>query len=162
MAVGGLRMYPEKWFSDRKVWGSLTALSVIAAMGSVVNLTWMSDRFNSTIYHYTFVADSHKIFAVTTAISSFMLFKNLKIPNNRIINTVAASTFGVLMIHANSDTMRQWLWIDFLNNAGAYGSRYAYIHPIVSIAGIFAVCTILDRFRIRYFEKPLLKRMFHS
>ena len=30
----------------------------------------------------------------------------------KLINTISASTFGVLLIHANSDFMRQWLWND--------------------------------------------------
>lgn len=33
----------------------------------------------------------------------------------RII-AIAASTFGVLLIHANSETMRNWLWKDTLDN----------------------------------------------
>lgn len=43
------------------------------------------------------------------AVFAFLMFKNIQIPYNKGINTVAASTFGVLLIHANSDAMRKWL-----------------------------------------------------
>ena len=54
-----------------------------------------------------FVSDSNHIMAVITSICLFMYFKNLQIKNSIFINKVASCMFGVLLIHANSDTMRQ-------------------------------------------------------
>ena len=87
---------------------------------------------------------------------AFLFFKNLKIGCSKGINTVAASAFGVLCIHANSDTMRQWLWRDTCNNLGAYQTSYAVIHAIGCVVVIYAVCTLLDSLRIRLLERPLL------
>lgn len=67
---------------------------------------------------------------------------------NKIINTIAASTFGVLVIHANSDIMRQWLWKDTLQNTAMYDSSLLVIHAIGSVLGIYIVCTIIDYLRI--------------
>lgn len=33
---------------------------------------------------------------------------------------IGGSTFGILLIHANSDTMRKWLWVDLRENANHY------------------------------------------
>ena len=94
-----------------------------------------------------------------TALSSFLFFKNVKIRYNSFINTVAASTFGVLCIHANSDAMRKWLWHDVLNNGGMYGSQWLVVHAFVSVAGVFVVCTVIDYLRIRCLEKPIENRI---
>lgn len=46
---------------------------------SAVELAYIGKSFDKTGIAYFEVADSNKILAVTTAISLFMLFKNLKI-----------------------------------------------------------------------------------
>ena len=62
---------------------------------------------------------------------SFLHFKNTQLKYSRIINTIAASTFGVLPFHANSNAMRQWLWKDVLNNVGVYSKARMPLHTIV-------------------------------
>ena len=107
---------------------------------------------------YFFVADSNKFLAVLTALSWFLFFQNLKLKYSRLINTAAASTFGVLMIHANSDAMRRWLWQDVVDCVGMYDAKWAAVYAVGCVLVIFAVCTALDRFRIRFIEKPLEQR----
>ena len=109
--------------SNRK-WGWLTLLSILISMASVVFMAWLSTVFvNKNIPVFWFVADSNHIMALVTALCSFMFFKDLKIGYSKLINMIGASTFGVLLIHANSDIMRQWLWQDILNNVCQYGTN---------------------------------------
>ena len=108
--------------------------------------------------YYFFVQDSNKILALTTGISAFLFFKNLKIGYSKTINTIAASTFGVLMIHANSDTMRRWLWTDVCNNVGAYEAGNIVLHAIICVAVIYTVCTVIDMLRSRLLEKPIMEK----
>lgn len=84
----------------------------------------------------------------------------LKVPQSKFINTVAASTFGVLLIHANSDTMRKWLWKDMLNNVGAYDTSFFALHAIGSVLLIFTLCIVIDYLRIRFLERPFLNKFF--
>lgn len=86
-----------------------------------------------------------------------MYFKNIRIPQSKWINLIGGSTFGVLLIHANNDTMRRWLWKDTLNNIGHYNDELFWLHPIIAIITIFLVCIIVDRIRIVLFEKPVFK-----
>ena len=72
-------------------------------------------------------------------------------------NTIAASTFGVLMIHANSDTMRQGLWKDVVNCTGVYYLPYACLYAIGSVLAIFAICILIDYIRIHTLEKWTFK-----
>lgn len=122
-------------------------------------MLWLSTVFvDKNVPVFWFVADSNHIMAVITALCSFMFFKDLKIGYNKLINMVGASTFGVLLIHANSDTMRQWLWQDLLDNAGQYGSSALYAHSILSVIAIFIICILIDKGRIWFVEKPLFNK----
>ena len=86
-----------------------------------------------------------------------MYFKDVKLKNSRIINTIAASTFGVLLIHANSNTMRKWLWQDILDNEGQYGTSTFVLHAVGSVVVVFVVCIIIDYIRIRIIENYIFK-----
>ena len=103
------------------------------------------------------VTDSNTFLVPTTGLSVFMYLKNLNIKNSKFINTVAASAFGVLLIHANSDTMRRWLWQDVLHNVEVYSTDYLVPHAILSVIVIYVVCTCIDYLRIKFIEKPFLK-----
>ena len=124
---------------------------------SIITLAWIGNRLGKTQIAYFFVSDSNKILAVITALCAFLFFKNLKIRQSRFINTLAASTFGVLLIHANSDTMRQWLWRDALKNVEWYHTPWIYLHAVGSMLGVYIVCTVIDMVRRYLLEKPFLE-----
>ena len=159
-----LRLHPEKWFSNRRFWAVATSLSVLAAIASVLVLLiageWINANYGQKLMlAYFWVADSNKILAVAVAISSFMLFRNLGIRYNKVINAVASATFGVLLIHANSDTMRQWLWKDTLDNVGFYISESlpaVIMHALTSVILIYSICTAIEYARIRFTERKML------
>ena len=125
-------------------------------IASVVACVWLGTKLNRNM-PYAFVSDANTALAVTNGICSFMFFKNVKIKYNKFINTVAASAYGVLLIHANSDEMRQWLWGDVLHNVSMYSSSWLILHAIGSVIGIYVVCTLIDYLRIRFIEKPFFK-----
>ena len=112
-----------------------------------------------TLPQYYFINDSYKILAVALGVSMFMWFKDMKVPQSKLINRIAQSCFGVLLIHANSGTMRQWLWKDTLNVAGQYATDTFVLHSILSVLGIYIICTLIDQARIAWIEKPLFEWM---
>ena len=110
-------------------------------MASMLFMAWLSTVFvDKNIPVFWFVADSNHFMAVVTAFCSFMFFKDLNIECSKVINLIGASTFGVLLIHANSDTMKQWLWQDLLGNVGQYRTFALYAHAVLSVIAIFVVC----------------------
>ncbi|MBQ7357659.1 MAG: acyltransferase [Clostridia bacterium] len=148
-----IRLYPKKLFDKTALWGLMTLVSLIISAASVVGCAWLGTKLGRNMAYF-FVTDSNTFLAVATGICSFMFFKNLKVRYSGFINTVAASTFGVLLIHANSEYMRQWLWKDLLNNVGMYSSSYLILHAVGSVLAIFAICTLIDFIRIKLIEKP--------
>lgn len=73
------------------------------------------------------------------------------------INTIAASTFGVLLIHANSNTMRQWLWKDIVDCSYSYYRTDAYLYATIVVLVVFIVCIVIDYIRIHTIEKWTFK-----
>ena len=86
-----------------------------------------------------------------------MVFRNINISYNVIINTIAKTTFGVLLIHANSDAMRQWLWRDFLDNVGHFVTNDFYWHYITCVISIYVICVCIDLIRIYCIENTIIK-----
>lgn len=151
-----VRLHPMAIFENTKFWAMATVVSLLLSGASVAVILYCHFNFGITNVYY-FVADCNKILAVATGVSAFMFFKNVKIPNSKFINTVAASTFGVLLIHSNSDTMRAFLWGDFLKNTEFFGTQWQWPHMVLSVLGVFAVCTAIDYVRIKLLERPFLR-----
>lgn len=140
-----------------KHWGYITLITIVVSIMSCIVMLKLHADLDIPLVPYWFVADSNKILAVLTSVSSFMYFKDLHIKQSKFINTVSASTFGVLCIHANSETMRQWLWKDTIDCVGQYNNEYIYILSLASILAIFAICVLLDYLRIHSAEKWTFK-----
>lgn len=148
--ISYVRYYPRDIYQNMKIWRNLMIISIIFSWISIIVCWYIG------VNPYFFVSDSNKILALITAFCTFMFFKNLSIGYNKTINKIAASTFGVFMIHTNSITMRRWLWKDFLKNTIWYFSKYYIVHTFICIIIVYIVCTIIDIIRIRVFEKPFL------
>ncbi len=150
-----LRLYPPQWSLNKKRVSLGLAGCVTLSLTSVWGGAQMFSLIGKNL-SYFLVSDSNKPLAVLTAVFAFLFFRNLEIGNSKVVNTIAASAFGVLLIHANSDTMRQWLWRDMLDNVGHFDGNI-YLHAVVSVLAVYAVCTLIDFIRIRLLEKPFFR-----
>lgn len=149
-----IRMYPLPIFDKKKFWGWMTLLSVLLACASVLGLRLLFGE--RTGIGYYFLSDSNKFFAVAVAICSFLWFKNMNIKYSKVINAFGAGTFGVLLIHANSNAMRQWLWKDTVDVIGHYTTLplgQLILFSIGVVLTIFIVCNLIDQLRIATVEK---------
>lgn len=148
-----VRLYSVK---NRK-WGLWTVFFILTAILSIVTCLYLGDLLDKQ-NAYRFVSDSNTFLAFAIGFCSFMFFKDLKIKQNRAINTISGSTFGVLCIHANSDTMRKWLWGTVLNVKGAYSLPFGnlVLFSILSVFGVFVICSIIEVIRQKLAEKKIL------
>lgn len=154
-----LKKYEPKWSQDFKLAliGLVTCITL--AILSVVILDFGGAKLGVYGFAYYLVSDSNKILSLLVGIFTFLTFKNMNPRENKVINTIASTVFGVLCIHASSDAMRKFLWNDVVNvpkaNMFSFGKLVAYSIGVVCI--IFAVCSIIDFIRLRLIEKPLFK-----
>lgn len=145
-------------FTSRQ-WGFSALAMFLLGSASVVGMSflWYTGRvglFNP----YFFISDSNKILSLAIAVSSFMYFKSINIPYTKYINALGAATFGVLLIHANSDTMRNWLWSGTVDCVGHYTSDVLSMlgYASASVAAIFFICAFIDWIRQTLLEKYML------
>lgn len=153
-----LRKYDIESFLTHRQWGYSTLLFIGTAIFSILFMEYASKNGIYNGYVYYFVADCNKIFAMAVSITSFMWFKTLKIGYSKFINMLGASTFGVLLIHAHSDEMRQWLWGNTVDCVGHFNESVLYTvgYGLASILVIFTVCSAIETMRIKIIEKPML------
>lgn len=151
-----ISLYPKKIFDSAKIWGIISILMLIISVLSIVVAALLTDKLGTNLSYYL-LSDSNKILAVCCGLSWFLFFKNLNIGTIKFINLVGASTFGVLLIHANSDAMRRWLWKDVVKTHEQFASSYGVLLCLASVIIIFAICTVIDLLRIKFIEKPFFK-----
>ena len=153
-----LRLYPIK-DGNTKFWGVATLISFAISSIGILLLNYLQVKFGieaKVQYSYMLVQDSNALLALINGITSFMWFKSIKLRNSKVINTIAASAFGVLLIHANSNAMRQWLWYYTVNCMGHFDTPYYWAYAIGCVLAIYVVCTLIDYIRIKTIETPLL------
>lgn len=154
-----IRLYPMPIFNRRSLWGWLTLISIVLAMASIIVVNHVvANHFSShssIVLTYFFVSDSNKFFAVAIAVCSFLWFKNMNIKYSKVINAIGAATFGVLLIHANSNAMRTWLWKDTVDVVGHYGLPLGQLvlFSVGVVLAIFIICNLIDQLRIATLEK---------
>lgn len=148
-----IRLYPKQIFNNTKLWAFVSVVLIIIASLSVIVCAYISKEIDRSLWYY-FVQDSNTLLAVLIGVSTFLCFKNLKMKHHPAINKISATCFGVLLIHANSDTMRRWLWKDVLDNVGMYSSSLLFLHSVLSVLVVFVICSIIDMARIKFVETP--------
>lgn len=135
-----LRLYPHRLIDRPRMTFCLAAVLILGVLTSVVAMS----RLVPGGYAYYFTVDSNKPSALVAAIFLFLCFKNLRIRYSRVINLLASTTFGVFLIHANSDVMRNWLWEDVCRCVDWYDTAYCVPHAFVCVVMVFLVCSFLE------------------
>lgn len=146
-----IRLYPSFIVkgSDAKFWGGMTLLFMaLSLFGTMLTFMYANDNF--TFGPYWLVMDSNAPFALLIGVSSFLFFKNIKLRHSNVVNRIAATTFGILLIHSCCEDMKQWLWEDVVNTS-AHCMQFWY--AILVCIVIFALCSFIDWMRIITIEK---------
>ena len=151
-----IRLYSKKVFNNSNIWKKIAVFSIAIAVTSVLVCICIKYNFEKMDVYFG-VMDCNTLISLLVSVSCFMLFKNYNMKYSKVINTFATSTYGVLLIHANSSTMRRWLWQDLLHNVEVYDTKYLVIHAVLSVVIIYVVCTCIDYLRIRFIEKPFFE-----
>ncbi|MCF0190802.1 MAG: hypothetical protein HUJ96_06020 [Marinilabiliaceae bacterium] len=162
-----IRLFPNKFTQSLSLSIVIFVVSVVMAVLSV-----LYNIFYSGNVPYLYVQDSHKILPFVVGTSAFLIAKNSRVFKSRVINTISAGTFGVLLIHANCASMRKWLWQDIIQVPLLYEGNASYSSylpsglyslVIVSIATpvvVFGICTLIDYFRRIFLEKYYMKWIY--
>lgn len=148
-----IRLYDIPYKYNKGKWGKYFLLSFSIVVIGTILIIKADALLGKNILPLYFIKDSNYPFALIVSVCAFNYFRNVQLKYNKFINTIATSTFGVLLIHANSATMRQWLWQDVLHVPKHFYSNHFILLALVSVLSVFCVCSLLDLFRIRFIEK---------
>ena len=97
------------------------------------------------------------IFPFLLGLSLFAVFKNLKVPSIKAINTLGSTTLAVYLIHTQKDFNRA-IWYVLAKMVGENPPPSKFFLCAVALAfATFAVCAAVDLVRQRLLERPLAK-----
>lgn len=126
--------------------------STLPSDGSV--LKEISERLASN--HVSYASP----FVIIQTIAYFELFNNTKIPNNKFINYLSSTTFGVYLIHDNI-YVREFLYklLKIDKGVGTITGYSTIANLLLYTIGIFIGCVIIESVR-KLAEKAIIKIPF--
>lgn len=149
-----IRLYPNCWFENFGKNISIALASYSLILISIFIFDVLGLKFSTFGYQATYFTGMNKLPLLLCAVTLFLVFKNFQIRNNKLINTISSSMFGVYLIHDNN-FVRDFLWLDLFKNQQFYHSPYLIVHAITVILSVFIICIIIDQIRYNFIEKPL-------
>ncbi len=133
-----IHLYPNKITDNNKI-----ALPVFII--SLLTIIAASVFFKTSLY------GMKNIVLVICSLSMFCTFKNIKMENIKAINIISSATLGVYLIHDNR-LMRALLWPKLLNTPLHATFDTFIIFAIVSVIGVFVLCTLIELLRQLLFK----------
>ena len=127
--------YIKMYVNDKNVKNkSIIVFIVIILINSILEIAL--DR----AIHYNFITN------IIAATALFLVFKDIKLKDNKVINKLASYTFAVYVIHANSFIMNS-IYREILKTTEFYNSNFLIIHMIISVLIIYVICIIIETIR---------------
>lgn len=138
-----IRLEKVKILSDLKLWKKLAFYSVIFLISNFVfSMLYTVPLVNfDALLKYS---SEKSIFLLVISIYLFNLFKGLYIKNNKTINWVSASVFGIYLIHDNG-SIRYYLWHKIFPIFGLMSSPYLILYVFGITFLIFCVSLLIDK-----------------
>lgn len=156
-----IRKYPDAIYKYEscKFWCLATVSLIILSMLSVIAILWLGVKMDKVLPQYYMVSDSDKPLALMVAVSSFIWFKNVKMEYSKIINILGGASYGVLLIHSGSLSMKNWLWKDAIDCVGHYSLPLyqLIIYSVGCVIAIYIVCATIDYIRLKLLEESFFK-----
>lgn len=100
--------------------------------------------------------DESSLLYIVAGYALFFFFKNVTVNKNTVINFVASTTFGILLIH-DHNYFRTILWNNILKCSSWYYDKYFFLHVIMFTIDIFIICGIIDYLRQIFIERQIMK-----
>lgn len=121
-------------------------------------LIYCGNRFGFEYYlkYGAHVMDVNSPLVVLISVELFLGFAAQKPRENKVINTIAGTTLGVYLIHDNPQ-VRHYLWNTILKTGEVQHSPMLWLYAILSVLGVFVVCSGIDWVRQCTVERWFMK-----
>ncbi|MGN9019085.1 acyltransferase family protein [Lachnospiraceae bacterium HCP1S3_C3] len=148
-----LKRWPIKLINDKVVCG----LTFATIWLMICQIFYLQVRGNSRgIFNFisAITKDESSILYIIAGYALFLLFRKIKIKHSYIINSIATTTFGILLIH-DHNYFRTVVWNNIFKCSTWYYSRYFILKILLCVCDIFIICGCIDYIRQVFIERPL-------
>lgn len=145
MIAAYLRLYPLNIRNLKRKSMLLAAGSYLLLLGFVIGFDFISIQ-NPVFSDYVVrIREVNSLLTLICAVATFLAFQNLKI-QSKVINRIAATTFGIYLLHDNP-IIRNTLWLKLLHGNVYIGSRYFALYSLAAVSVVFCGCSMLEMIR---------------
>lgn len=118
----------------------------------------LSQKYDIFSFGVSFLRNHNSLPMVILSLSTFKIFRNIKIPNNKLISVLGKTSFGVYLFHDNPN-FKTIMWKDILKTDMFYYCNVLLlcVHILFCIIVIYTIGTIIDLLRVKFIEKPVFK-----
>lgn len=162
-----IRLYPSVSFQSRYIGVRLTLISYFLMVLSVATMNILGEEMNIGILasNATYFSGNSSILVLGVALGLFIWFKSIDIGSIKWINIISGATFGVYLIHDNTN-FRQILWHSILQTENHISdSPILFLwYAMSSILITYVTCTIIELLRQKFFgelEKKIINYNFY-
>lgn len=123
---------------------------------------WGADIYNqmNNVQEINYFSYMFRVPLFVASFSLFMLMSQIKIPENRCINSIAKCTFAVYLVH-DSLFFRYFFWT--WSKADCYYQSWFYlIHLLICIVAFFGVSMLIERIRMWCYKKTICKFLAYN
>ena len=156
--IGGyIKKYPEQNIKNKKhivsliIW--ILILILTAVIPNDIGHKFNSERIMNYSRKYSYY---YSPILLIISIKFLIIFKNMKVKQNKLINKIASTSLGVYLIHCNKFCI-PIIFHNILRCSEMYYSNFLIIHAIISIIFIYCNCIIIELTRQYIFERIYLK-----
>ncbi len=142
-----IRLYGEKMYIHHAMWKAFGLYLSIICMDAFCAFIHLRDLKGKLLYF----ADINSALMLVTSVYLFLAFKQLRIGHSRLINSIAATTFGIYLMHDNN-LFRFFLWREIFPFKDWYSSPLLPLYSIAVVLVVFSCLSIIDFLRFKYLE----------
>ena len=158
--AGYIRKYADDIHIKKSV--SIAAIIILTILTYATAVTFDIIGLQHSIYADNALKfyDIQQLPILLLAFFTFMLFKEINIRHNKVVNTIAAASFGVYLIHDNG-LIHEFLWKSLAHNDEYSQTMYIVPHSILVILLVYISCTAIDLLRLKLIE-PLYVKLINK
>ena len=130
-------------FNKKNIYLLIFILTYFLIFILTIILSKLSGNFAVILGKERFFSGRQTITILICSVSLFMYFINLKIKNNRLINSISSTTFGIYLIHEHP-IISNILWTKVFNILSLRCSSLLFGYIIMCSILVFITCSLID------------------
>ncbi len=138
--ISYIRKYPNKYTDSLKLSVIIFICSLLFLILSIIVIDFLNIKFPGLKLDPTYFTNYMDRFPLLLcSLSLFTIFKNKKPYSSKVINSLAACSFGIYLIH-DHPLLRYPIWIEVFKTSSYQNSTYLIIHTLLTVSIVFIAC----------------------